>query len=64
MIEGERLVLAADKGLAVWSLTGEYDLTTADGRRHFREDMVTAASESDKISGRAPREASEGHAGS
>jgi site-specific DNA recombinase len=55
IIEGERLVTVADKGLAVWSLYGEYDLTTADGRRHFREDMVTAASESDKISERTSR---------
>ena len=45
IIEGKRLVTVADKGLLVWSLYGEYDLTTADGRRHFREDMVTAAHE-------------------
>jgi site-specific DNA recombinase len=50
--EGERLVEAAERGMRVWSLTGEYDLTTADGRRHFREDMVSAASESDKMSER------------
>ena len=43
---------AAERGMRVWSLTGEYDLTTADGRRHFREDMVSAASESDKMSER------------
>ncbi len=35
--EGERLVELAAKGIRVWSLSGEYDLTTADGRRHFRE---------------------------
>ena len=52
IIEGERLVEAAERGMRVWSLTGEYDLTTADGRRHFREDMVSAASESDKMSER------------
>jgi DNA invertase Pin-like site-specific DNA recombinase len=50
--EGERLVEAAERGMRVWSLTGEYDLATADGRRHFREDMVSAASESDKNSER------------
>jgi site-specific DNA recombinase len=50
--EGERLVEAAERGMQVWSLTGEYDLSTADGRRHFREDMVSAASESDKMSER------------
>jgi len=47
--EGERLVELAAKGIRVWSLSGEYDLTTADGRRHFREAMVAAAGESDKI---------------
>jgi DNA invertase Pin-like site-specific DNA recombinase len=52
IIEGERLVEAAERGMRVWSLGGEYDLTTADGRRHFREDMVHAASESDKLSQR------------
>ena len=52
IIEGERLVEAAERGMRVWSLTGEYDLATADGRRHFREDMVSAASESDKMSER------------
>jgi Resolvase, N terminal domain len=51
IIEGE-LVEAAERGMRVWSLTDEYDLATADGRRHFREDMVSAASESDKMSER------------
>jgi DNA invertase Pin-like site-specific DNA recombinase len=36
MMEGERLVEAAERGIRVWSLTGEYNLATADGRRHFR----------------------------
>lgn len=53
--EGERLVDAANKGILVWSMSGEYDLTTADGRRHFRESMVAAAAESDKISERTKR---------
>ena len=30
IIEGERLVEAAERGMRVWSLTGEYDLATAD----------------------------------
>lgn len=55
VIEGERLVLLADKGLVVWSVYGDYDLATADGRRHFRDDMVAAAGESDKISERTRR---------
>src|SRR6266508_3617718 len=53
--EGERLVELAAKGIRVWSLSGEYDLATADGRRHFREAMVAAAGESDKISERVRR---------
>jgi site-specific DNA recombinase len=55
VIEGERLVELAAKGLRVWAWSGEYDLTTADGRRHFREAMVAAAGESDKISERVRR---------
>ena len=39
----------------MWAQAGEYDLTTADGRRHFREAMVAAAGESDKISERVKR---------
>ena len=30
--EGERPVEAAERGMRVWSLTGEYDVATADGR--------------------------------
>jgi len=52
MMEGERLVEVAERGIRVWSLTGEYNLATADGRRHFREAMVAAAGESDKIAER------------
>jgi len=55
IVEGERLVDLAAKGLRVWALSGEYDLATADGRRHFREAMVAAAGESDKISERVKR---------
>jgi DNA invertase Pin-like site-specific DNA recombinase len=50
--EGERLIEAAARGIAVWSKYAQYDLTTADGRAHFRDDMVAAARESDKISER------------
>jgi site-specific DNA recombinase len=52
VMEGERLVQAAERGIRVWSLTGEYNLATADGRRHFREAMVAAAGESDKMAER------------
>ena len=55
IMEGERLVEVASRGIRVWSRSGEYDLTTADGRRHFREAMVAAAGESDKISERVTR---------
>lgn len=55
VMEGERLVELAARGVRVWALSGEYDLTTADGRRHFRESMVAAAGESDKISERTKR---------
>jgi site-specific DNA recombinase len=55
VLEGERLVDLAAGGVRVWSLSGEYDLTTADGRRHFREAMVAAAGESDKTSERTRR---------
>jgi site-specific DNA recombinase len=55
VLEGERLVELAARGLRVWSQSGEYDLTTADGRAHFREAMVAAARESDKISERTRR---------
>lgn len=54
-IEGERLIDLADQNIVVWSLTGEYDLMKADGRRQFRNDMTTAANESDKISERVRR---------
>jgi DNA invertase Pin-like site-specific DNA recombinase len=36
ILEGERLVEAAERGIKVWSMTGEYNLATAGGRRHFR----------------------------
>jgi DNA invertase Pin-like site-specific DNA recombinase len=53
--EGERLIELAEQGVRVWSNSGEYDLTTADGRKQFRDAVVTAAAESDKISERSRR---------
>ena len=35
MMEGERLVEAAERGIRVWSLTGEYNLATADRAAAF-----------------------------
>jgi DNA invertase Pin-like site-specific DNA recombinase len=55
VIEGERLVEAARRGRLVWSQAGEYNLTTADGRKAFRDAMAAAAAESDKISERSRR---------
>jgi len=52
VMEGEGLVEAAELGIRVWSLTGEYNPATADGRRHFREAMVAAAGEPDKMAER------------
>lgn len=54
-IEGERLIEAAQKGLLVLSADSSYDLTTADGRKQFRDAMTAAAHESDKISQRTSR---------
>jgi hypothetical protein len=55
VMEGERLVEAAQQGRRVWSQSGGYNLATADGRKAFRDAMVTAAAESDKISERTRR---------
>ncbi|HSV66140.1 MAG TPA: recombinase family protein, partial [Mycobacteriales bacterium] len=55
VLEGERLLELASRGVRVWSHSGEYDLTTADGRKAFRDAVVTAAAESDKISERSAR---------
>jgi DNA invertase Pin-like site-specific DNA recombinase len=55
VMEGERLVEAARRGRRVWSASGGYNLSTADGRKAFRDAMVTAAAESDKIAERTRR---------
>lgn len=54
-IEGERLLELAKRGIVVSSLTTEYNLLTADGRKQFRDAMTAAAFESDKISERSTR---------
>ena len=54
-IEGERLILAAERGLLVLDSEGEYDLTTANGRKSFRDQLNAAAYESDRLSTRVRR---------
>ncbi len=54
-IEGERLIIAAERGLVVLDSEGEYDLTTANGRKTFRDQLNAAAYESDRLSTRAKR---------
>lgn len=54
-IEGERVIAMAERGLIILSNDGEYDLMTADGIKHFRDDLNDAAHESNKISKRTRR---------
>jgi len=54
-IEGERLIVAAEQGLVVLDSEGEYDLTTANGRKTFRDQLNAAAYESDRLSTRTKR---------
>jgi len=54
-IEGERLILAAERGLVVLDSEGEYDLSTANGRKTFRDQLNAAAYESDRLSTRVKR---------
>jgi hypothetical protein len=52
IIEGERLLDIARRGLLVWTIHGDYDLTTQRGRSQFRDDMKDAETESELISER------------
>lgn len=54
-IEGERLIVAAERGLVVLDSEGEYDLLSASGRKHFRDQLAAAAYESDRLSTRVKR---------
>lgn len=54
-IEGERLIAAAERGLVILDSEGEYDLLTASGRKHFRDQLNAAAYESDRLSTRVRR---------
>jgi DNA invertase Pin-like site-specific DNA recombinase len=54
-IEGERLIAAAENGLMVLDSEGEYDLTSASGKKAFRDQLSAAAYESDRLSTRVAR---------
>lgn len=54
-IEGERLIAAADRGLLVLDSEDEYNLTTANGKKSFRDQLNSAAHESDRLSTRTKR---------
>lgn len=53
--EGERLIEAAERGLIIADSESEYDLTTATGRKAFRDALAAAAFYSDEISARTKR---------
>jgi len=54
-IEGERLITAAERGLLVLDSEDSYDLTTTNGKKHFRDQLNGAAFESDRLSDRVKR---------
>lgn len=53
--DGERLITAAERGLAVLDSGSEYDLTSASGKHNFRENLNAAALYSDEVSEGARR---------
>ena len=53
--EGERLIDAAERGLIVLDSDGEFDLTTASGKKGFRDALAAAAYYSDRLSDRVKR---------
>jgi site-specific DNA recombinase len=53
--DGERLIVAAERGLTILDHGSEYDLTSASGRKSFRDHMNAAAYYSDTISENARR---------
>jgi site-specific DNA recombinase len=48
--DGERLIAAAERGLSILDDGSEYDLTTASGKKNFRDAVNAAAYYSDMIS--------------
>ena len=53
--EGERLIAAAERGLLVLDSDAEFDLTTASGKKGFRDALSAAAYYSDRLSDRVKR---------
>jgi site-specific DNA recombinase len=54
-VEGERLIAAAERGLLVLDSDAEFDLTSASGKKSFRDAMAAAAYYSDRLSDRVKR---------
>jgi hypothetical protein len=53
--EGERLIAAAERGMMVLDSDAEFDLTSASGKKAFRDAMAAAAYYSDRLSDRVRR---------
>lgn len=53
--EGERLIAAAERGLVVLDSESEYDLTTPNGKKAFRDQLNSAAHYSDQTSTKTRR---------
>jgi site-specific DNA recombinase len=53
--EGERLIKAAERGVLVLDSDGVFDLTSASGKKGFRDAMNAAAYYSDRLSDRVRR---------
>jgi len=53
--DGERLITAAERGLVVLDSDAEFDLTSASGKKSFRDAMAAAAYYSDRLSDRVRR---------
>ncbi len=53
--EGERLISAAERGMLVLDSDAEFDLTSASGKKSFRDAMAAAAYYSDRLSDRVKR---------
>ena len=53
--EGERLIAAAERGLLVLDSDAEFDLTSASGKKSFRDAMAAAAYYADRLSDRVKR---------
>jgi DNA invertase Pin-like site-specific DNA recombinase/uncharacterized coiled-coil protein SlyX len=54
-IEGERLIVAAERGLVILDSEGEYDLTKANDKKKFRDQMSSAAYYSDDLQRKVKR---------